>query len=469
MSQRSMATVLAIAAVLAVAVAGIGGVAAAEPSVTCAGNGGGALFVAESNFTVADNGSAVMYNQSTFPDNQTIRIRNVTLSSNASTFLRLENATGNETCVANVSAVNDSIRIAPDGETNVSVAGNVSALSLTDADYGSGSTDLAYNASESWTITLFATGLGSGTDVNAVAGGSTIASSATDANDSLTLTLPSGNRSVDLREDTGGSGGGGGGGGGGGFFIPPDDGDSGPNISITSIDLGSSEVGVGETVSVDVRVDNDGDENGEYTGTLTANGQQVDSGSVTVNSNWHATLTLSTSFDAPGTYQLAVDGQSAGSVTVTGEPDVSVSGTSIGSSSVAAGETVTISATVENQGSAEGETTIPLLIGGEQVDERTVTVGAGETTTVTFEHTFDEPGSETVSVAGEDLGTVEVTEQSTQSGDGAASDDSGGDDGDGGDGPPLLLVGGILLVLAGGAVGGYYWHDPEGFEELLNR
>lgn len=470
MSTRGSIATLAIAAVLAVAVLALapGSAVASEPDSACAGSGGGALFVADSNFTVANNASPVAPNGSSFPDDRTIRFRNVTLASNASTFLRLENGTGPESCVANVSATNDSILIAPDGETNVSVRGNVSTLALADADYGSGSADLAYNATEAWTITLYDTSLGSGTDVNAVTtgDGSNLVSNATDGSGNLTLTLPGGNHSVDLREDSGD-----GGGGDGPVFIPAPpsgDGDSGgsPDFSIAAISLDASEVGVGETVTVAVRVENDGDADGEFTGSLTADGQDVDSASVTVNENYHADLSLSTAFDQPGTYQLAVDGEAAGSVEVTGEPDLSIASTSLGSTDVAPGEAATITATVENQGTAEGEVTVPLAVGDEEIDSQSVAVGAGETATVTFEHTFEEPGSKTVTVDGEEAGTVAVAEQSDQS-DGGGSDGGSGDGG--GDGPPLALVGGLLIVLAVGGVGGYYWYDPEGFEELLNR
>jgi len=462
-TRRLLIVTIAIAAVLAVTVAGLGSVAAADPTVDCAGSGGGAMFVADSNFTVAHNGSAVTYNQSTFPDDETIRLRNVTLSSNASTFLRLENGTGATTCVANVSATNDSILVAPDGEGNASVDGNVSTLSLGDVGYGSGGVDLAYDATESWTLTLHDTGLGSGTDVEAVdGGGNPLAAGTTNGDDAVAFSMPAGTNDVDVREVTGSGSGGGGSGGGGGGYAPPPSSDPSPDFSIASVDLGTAETTVGESVTVDVQVDNDGDADGEYTATLTADGESLDSETVEVNSNWHETFSLSAAFDEPGTYQLAVDGASAGTVTVTGEPDLAITGSSLGASSASSGETVTITATVENRGSADGEMTVPLLVDGEQIAEKTASVGAGAETTVTFEHTFEEPGTETVTVAGETVGTVDVSEQSAQ------SDDS--DDGDGGGGgPPLVIVGGLALLLAGGTIGGYYWHDPEQFEELLNR
>ena len=263
------------------------------------------------------------------------------------------------------------------------------------------------------------------------------------------------------------SSGGGGGSGGGGFFLPPPE-PSSPSFSITSIDLDSNEVAVGEPVTVDVRVDNDGDADGEYTATLTADGQQVDSATAEINSNWHETFTLSTSFDSPGTYQLAVDGEGAGSVTVTGEAVIEISDVSLSATSVQPGETVTITATVNNDGDAADTVEIPLIIGGQQVDSTSVTLDAGESTTVSFEHAFDETG--TVEIAGEEVGTVDV-EDAAISGPRDDTDESANTDesgsGSGGVGPGLIVVALLGIVVVGGA--GAYLVFPEKVQAIVDK
>ena len=273
---------------------------------------------------------------------------------------------------------------------------------------------------------------------------------------------------TNLTVEAASSGGGGGGGGGGGFFLPPPSDDGGPSFSITSVDLGSSEVGVGESVAVDVRVDNDGDADGEYTATLTADGQQVDSETLSVNANWHATTTLTTSFDAPGTYQLAVDGQSAGTVEVTGEPALSITDVEVGSRTLADGETLAVTTTVANDGTVEGSMTVPLLIDGEVVDRREVTVGAGQTATVTFEHAVSGAGSRSLSVGEQAAGSVDVqSADGDGTGDGGTDGSADGSSGDGGGGlggiVPVAVVAALLVL---GSLG-YVYSDR--LRELLGR
>ena len=253
------------------------------------------------------------------------------------------------------------------------------------------------------------------------------------ANDATTATL-----TVEAASD-------GGGGGGGGGFVPPPPSNPSPEFSITSIDLGSQQVTVGETVSVDVRVDNVGDADGEYTATLTADGETVDSQTLSINSNWHGTATLAASFDEPGTYQLAVGGQSAGTLTVAGVPDLDVANATVEQTEVSPGETVDVTATVVNEGSAEGSANISLVVAGDRVSASSVTVPAGSSQTVTFEHTFETAGERLVAVGGETAGTVTVAGETDSSGS-SDGDDSGGDGGMPGFGPVVALLG----LLGGG-------------------
>jgi hypothetical protein len=71
-------------------------------------------------------------------------------------------------------------------------------------------------------------------------------------------------------------------------------------------------------------------------------------------------------------------------------------------------DTITLEATVGNGLDEQITRTVPLLIDGEVVDEREVTLAPGETTTVTFERTFAESGTVTVTVGDQVPTTVEV-------------------------------------------------------------
>ncbi|MFC3958620.1 CARDB domain-containing protein [Halovivax cerinus] len=443
MTARLACASLVLVAVIALAALGTGAVAA-EPDPACAGSGGGAMFVADSGFTVAYNDTQPMPEDGPFLGPETIRFRNVTFSSNASTVLGVENGTGPTTCLFDIDATNGSVLIAPDDEANVSVDGTVPALSLSAVTYGSGSGDIAYDAAASWNLTLLETGLESGADVDAVAeNGSTLASGTVTENGTLPLALPGGTNTVDLQENSGG---------GGGFLPPPPpDDDGSPPFDVTALTLDHGDVGVGEQVAVTIEVENVGESDGTFTGTLTADGERVDSGSIAVESNGAGTLTLTTTFDEPGTYELAVDGEPAGSVTVTDESALSIPDASIEPSDVDPGETVRITVTV-----AAGETgvdrTLVLSVDGDEVDSASVSLSPDESRTVTFEHRFDSTGSKTVSVDGVDVGSVTV----------AHSDEGAG-------GPPLVIVASVLGVLLAVGIGSLYWYDPERFAGVLNR
>ncbi|TYL38349.1 hypothetical protein CV102_11070 [Natronococcus pandeyae] len=65
---------------------------------------------------------------------------------------------------------------------------------------------------------------------------------------------------------------------------------------------------------------------------------------------------------------------------------------------VTAGETLTVQATYENHGDVSGTTVAQLTVDGVVVDEQVVSVGAGETETVTFERTMQQSGTFAVGV-----------------------------------------------------------------------
>lgn len=91
------------------------------------------------------------------------------------------------------------------------------------------------------------------------------------------------------------------------------------DISIVSASTTTAEATVNETVSVTVDLRNDGDGSGPYTATLTADGQAVTDETVTVGPNSTESITVSTTFSIPGTYNLAVDGADAGQVIISAD------------------------------------------------------------------------------------------------------------------------------------------------------
>lgn len=170
------------------------------------------------------------------------------------------------------------------------------------------------------------------------------------------------------------------------------------------------EVAVGETTEIVATVENLGDDDGEYLAELVVDGTIVDRRPVSVPADERRTVTFERTFDAPGEYELAVASEQRTITVVEPEEPAASFETSdarVREEEVRVGESTRVDVTVENVGDEAGETTVELVVGGTVVDSRTVELEPGESTTVTFEWTFRQPGVFQVGAGG--LGAGEVT------------------------------------------------------------
>ena len=95
--------------------------------------------------------------------------------------------------------------------------------------------------------------------------------------------------------------------------------DEGAEFELSGLTISPSEAGVGEEVSIQVTVENVGEDEGSTEVTLKVDGDEVDSEEVTVAAGATRTVTFTHSESAAGTYAIKVDGQS-GTLTVTAGP-----------------------------------------------------------------------------------------------------------------------------------------------------
>jgi hypothetical protein len=102
-----------------------------------------------------------------------------------------------------------------------------------------------------------------------------------------------------------------------GFACGGDDG--GADFELSGLTISPSEAGVDEDVSIQVTVENVGDDEGSTEVTLKVDGDEVDSEDVTVAAGATRTVTFTHSESAAGTYAIKVDGES-GTLTVTAGP-----------------------------------------------------------------------------------------------------------------------------------------------------
>ncbi|MFC3957386.1 CARDB domain-containing protein [Halovivax cerinus] len=120
------------------------------------------------------------------------------------------------------------------------------------------------------------------------------------------------------------------------------------------------------------------------------------------------------------------------------------------------GETVTVTATVTNVGDETGSHDVKLAVDGETVADTSVTLTGGSSESVSLSTTLEETGTRELTVGGESVGTVTVTDPDDTDGSDATSPDGGdGGDADGEDGTDRGgIVFGLGAVIALLAVGG---------------
>lgn len=124
------------------------------------------------------------------------------------------------------------------------------------------------------------------------------------------------------------------------------------------------------------------------------------------------------------------------------QADVSVS-------TIAAGDSVNINVRISNTGGADGDFLTELLLDGEVVDTRDVSVAAGGTAQVTFDRAFGQPGDYSIQVNDFDVGEVTVSPSQA----GTTTSTTGSDSSDGGGssafGPGFGVPAAVLALLVG--------------------
>lgn len=135
------------------------------------------------------------------------------------------------------------------------------------------------------------------------------------------------------------------------------------------------------------------------------------------------------------------------------EPPITATDVSLDRNRIEAGETVEVTATVENASDATETAEVALIVFGEAVDSRKVTLEAGGTETLSFEQRVDSPGTHTIEVADE-------SQQLEVAGDGpaAAADDEDEVEGaSSGNGYPAIGVGALVALL----LLGWWYRSPQ--------
>jgi len=196
------------------------------------------------------------------------------------------------------------------------------------------------------------------------------------------------------------------------------EGDAAPDFAVTDVQFegldANGSVAVGETVRITATVANRGGASGSHSADLVVDGVEVAQRAVYVPAGERQTVTFDRTFERPGEYEVGVDHTSGGTITVREPPapdaaSFEVRNAALASGSIAPGESVDVTATVANTGGSTGEFTAELAVGGTVLETRTVRLGPGETTAVTFTRAFDRPGVYEIAVSGASAGELDVS------------------------------------------------------------
>ncbi|MFC7231953.1 CARDB domain-containing protein [Saliphagus sp. GCM10025308] len=184
--------------------------------------------------------------------------------------------------------------------------------------------------------------------------------------------------------------------------------------TLERVTVSDTEVAVGETITV-TGIYRGGSQSMATMVGLTVDDIVVSQKRVFVFGGENRSVSFERTMDAPGTYEVGIDGRTH-TVTVTnpepepGEsvPNMTVTGVDLDQTEVAIGEPVSVTATVENTGNATGVRTLEFAVGGFVVETERVELAPGETRQVEFERSFADPGRYALALEGEAVGTVTV-------------------------------------------------------------
>ncbi|MBX0285047.1 PGF-CTERM sorting domain-containing protein [Halomicroarcula sp. F28] len=181
-----------------------------------------------------------------------------------------------------------------------------------------------------------------------------------------------------------------------------------PNITATAVSIDEDLVAQNAPVDIVTTVVNTGDIAGEDTVSLRIDGETVSEVTVSGEPDAEQNVTVDWQPESLGTYDVAVDDASAGTVEVVEPPELTTESAVANASVVSAGVSVPVSVTIANDDRLRGARNATLSVDGENVTSELVSVEPDTETTTALSWTPEEPGTYDLAVDGVSAGTVEV-------------------------------------------------------------
>lgn len=168
-------------------------------------------------------------------------------------------------------------------------------------------------------------------------------------------------------------------------------------LSVRNYTVSQTTVSKQTDVLISATVTNTGDVSGSADVTFYADGSEVSNTTVAVGGGNSTTATETATFSDVGTHNVSVNELNATDITVQESATFNVSYT-VNSTTVLTGEDVMVTATVKNTGNVSGSTTVKFYADGSEISNASLTVGTGNTTTVSETMSFSKVGTSTVTV-----------------------------------------------------------------------
>ncbi|WP_416234821.1 DUF3344 domain-containing protein [Methanothermobacter thermautotrophicus] len=180
----------------------------------------------------------------------------------------------------------------------------------------------------------------------------------------------------------------------------------GPQFTLENLTVTPTSGVAPLNITVTANLRNTGDVAGNYTAQLKVNGSVVDNKTVTVPAGQTVTVQFTRTLQA-GSYNVTIDNLDPAAVTVLKPANITASNLTVTPMSGVAPLNITVSANLKNTGDVNGTYTAELKVNGSVVDNKTVTVPAGQTVTVQFTRTL-QAGSYNVTIDNLDPAAVSV-------------------------------------------------------------
>ncbi|WP_254810907.1 NosD domain-containing protein [Natronosalvus amylolyticus] len=172
------------------------------------------------------------------------------------------------------------------------------------------------------------------------------------------------------------------------------------DISVTEATLENTTVLVNDSVPVSATLENNGDEDGEYTVVFYVDGVAFANESTTVEGGSSTTVKTNESIGNVGTYTITADDVEAGNVTVDRPASFDLGAVSFAADEAEPGAAVTLTTTITNSGTLSAERTVTVASledhdaneTGKDVDTESLTLDGGENDTLEFG--FETPTTE---------------------------------------------------------------------------